>query len=416
MCLPACLPSDPKLPATTVIREERCKNFRLSSTKRAIVFCFVFLLFCLRFVKLKETNRPGSLQHKQHLEMQSVVESYAAPLLEKYPQLAGYAPTLDRPFFNISLWQNFDRTVALVTGGRFVPSEFQFVAGQLPLSEFPHVLGAIATYYVVIFGGRAVLKHTEPLKLNTLFQLHNLFLTTLSLTLLVLMVEQLIPMIAKNGLYFAICNIEAWTQPLVTLYYMNYITKFIEFIDTVFLVLKHKKLTFLHTYHHGATALLCYTQLVGTTAISWVPISLNLGVHVVMYWYYFLAARGIRVWWKEWVTRFQIIQFVLDICFIYFAVYQKAVHDYFPSVPHCGDCVGSTTATFSGCAIISSYLFLFIAFYIEIYKRQGTKKSRVVKRVRGGVAAKVNEYVNVDLKNTATPSPSPARGVRRRKD
>lgn len=348
--------------------------------------------------------------------MQSVVESYAAPLLEKYPQLTGYAPTLDRPFFNISLWQNFDRTVALVTGGRFVPSEFRFVAGQLPLSEFPHVLGAIATYYVVIFGGRAVLKHTEPLKLNTLFQLHNLFLTTLSLTLLVLMVEQLIPMIAKNGLYFAICNIEAWTQPLVTLYYMNYITKFIEFIDTVFLVLKHKKLTFLHTYHHGATALLCYTQLVGTTAISWVPISLNLGVHVVMYWYYFLAARGIRVWWKEWVTRFQIIQFVLDICFIYFAVYQKAVHDYFPSVPHCGDCVGSTTATFSGCAIISSYLFLFIAFYIEIYKRQGTKKSRVVKRVRGGVAAKVNEYVNVDLKNTATPSPSPARGVRRRKD
>lgn len=147
----------------------------------------------------------------------------------------------------------------------------------------------------------------------------------------------------------------------------------------------------------------------GTTAISWVVISLNLGVHVVMYWYYFLAARGIRVWWKEWVTRFQIMQFVLDIGFIYFAVYQKVSHLFFPQLPHCGDCVGSTTATFSGCAIISSYLFLFVAFYIEVYKRRGTKKSRIVKRVRGGVAAKVNEYVNVDVAHTSTPSPSPAR-------
>ncbi|KAG0675512.1 Fatty acyl-CoA elongase/Polyunsaturated fatty acid specific elongation enzyme [Kluyveromyces marxianus] len=352
--------------------------------------------------------------------MESFLKSnqYAAGLVEKYPVILDYVPTVDRPFFNVSLWTHFDAAVSKATDGKFIPSQFTFVAGELPLSELFPVMGMIGTYYLVIFGGRAVLKNTEPLKLNFLFQLHNLFLTTLSLTLLVLMVEQLVPMIAKHGLYYAICNQGAWTQPMVTLYYMNYITKYIEFIDTIFLVLKHKKLTFLHTYHHGATALLCYTQLVGTTAISWVPISLNLGVHVVMYWYYFLAAGGIRVWWKEWVTRFQIIQFIIDIGFIYFAVWQKVATDYFPTLPHCGECVGSTTATFSGCAIISSYLFLFIAFYIEVYRRQGTKKSKVIKRVKGGVAAKVNEYVNVDVKNVNTPSPSPAprkRNTRSRK-
>ena len=327
--------------------------------------------------------------------------------------LGDFTPTLDHPFFNISLWKLFDKYATLFTNGRFIPSEFQFVSGTLPLSEFQHVLAAIATYYLVVFGGREVLRNREPFKLNFIFQIHNVFLTTASFLLLILMLEEMIPIIVRKGIFYSICNIGAWTQPMVTLYYLNYLVKYIEFIDTVFLVLKKKKLTFLHTYHHGATALLCYTQLRGSPPVSWVPITLNLAVHVLMYFYYFLSARGIRVWWKEWVTRFQIIQFVFDIGFIYFASYQKVASLYFPSLPHCGRCAGSAAAAWSGACIISSYLLLFIAFYIEIYKRNGSKKSKLVKRAQGGVAAKVNEYVNVDVANERTPSSSP--DVRKRK-
>lgn len=89
--------------------------------------------------------------------MNSLVTQYAAPLFERYPQLHDYLPTLERPFFNISLWEHFDDVVTRVTNGRFVPSEFQFIAGELPLSTLPPVLYAITAYYVIIFGGRFLL-------------------------------------------------------------------------------------------------------------------------------------------------------------------------------------------------------------------------------------------------------------------
>lgn len=319
-------------------------------------------------------------------------------------------PTLDTPF-GIKLWPLFDQAVAAATQGSFVPSKFEFIRGETILSTFPPVAGAIAGYYLVIFGCNYLFKKfgIKGFVLNGLFQLHNLILTSLSLTLLVLMAEQLIPIIGHHGLFYAICHPNAWTQQLECLYFLNYLTKFTEFIDTVFLVVKQKRLTFLHTYHHGATALLCFTQLIGKTPISWVPITLNLGVHVVMYWYYFLAARGIRVWWKEWVTRFQIIQFVLDLGFVYFATYQKLVHTYLPKgqkfLPTCGDCAGSMLAAYSGCAILSSYLVLFIAFYIDVYRKKDSRRSKRVKSVSGGYAAQVNTYVYTTGRDSPTPQP-----------
>ncbi|CAI5757178.1 unnamed protein product [Candida verbasci] len=329
-------------------------------------------------------------------------------------------PTWDTPF-GIQLWPLFNKYISILTNYQFIPENFQFIQGYTPLSTFKPVALAITIYYIIIFGGDFIFKklNLKPFVLNGLFQIHNLLLTTLSLTLLTLMIEQLIPIIYYNGLFYAICDSKAWTQPLVCLYYLNYLTKFVEFIDTIFLVVKQKKLTFLHTYHHGATALLCYTQLIGLTSISWVPISLNLGVHVIMYWYYFLAARGIRVWWKEWVTRFQIIQFILDLIFVYFGTYQKIVASYFSNsfLPYCGDCAGTMIAAYSGCAILSSYLVLFIAFYIDVYKRKGSRRSLRVKSVSGGVAAQVNEYVHVtgrEMTPTPTPTPTPSE-IRSRK-
>ncbi|ANB12748.1 fatty acid elongase ELO2 [Sugiyamaella lignohabitans] len=283
-------------------------------------------------------------------------------------------PTLDRPF-GIYLWDVF--TVFCVKSFGWDPTQFEFTSNEgLPFTTLNEVIIAIVTYYVVIFGGRALLKavNAPVIKINFIFQIHNLFLTILSLTLFLLLVEQLVPIVVRHGILYAICNTGSWTQPIVTIYYLNYLTKYYELFDTVFLVLRKKDLTFLHTYHHGATALLCYTQLLGRTSVSWVPIVLNLFVHVIMYWYYFLAACKIRVWWKEWVTRTQIIQFIIDLNFVYFASYTYFTSTYWPHLPNMGNCAGEEFAAIYGCAILSSYLVLFISFYIRVYTQKGGSK------------------------------------------
>lgn len=125
-----------------------------------------------------------------------------------------------------------------------------------------------------------------------------------------------------------------------------------------------------------------------------------------MYWYYFQAARGIRIWWKEWITRLQIAQFVIDLGmfpttrrfplallspgsygspwvrlmldtgFVYYATYNYYIDKHIPSLPHVGTCGGEEFAAFTGCATLSSYLVLFISFYAATYKKASAKDKR----------------------------------------
>jgi fatty acid elongase 3 len=140
--------------------------------------------------------------------------STPATLLESFP-----IPSLDRPF-GVRLWPHFSQAFELATG--YPADSFAFVVGKTPMSTLKETSIFVAVYYTVIFGGRELMRHREPLKLKPLFLVHNLFLTTVSAVLLALYIEELVPTLARKGVFHAICDADGgWTQHLVLLYYVG---------------------------------------------------------------------------------------------------------------------------------------------------------------------------------------------------
>lgn len=269
-----------------------------------------------------------------------------------------------------------------------------WVPGSTPLSTTTEVVTAIATYLVIIFGGRELMRNRAPFKLQFLFRVHNFLLSAGSAILLALMLEEIVPILFKNGPFYSICNTRAFTPRLVSYYIINYYFKYVELIDTVFLVLKKKKLAFLHVFHHAATAILCYNQLEGKTSVQWVVIVLNLFVHVIMYYYYYATAGGAKIWWKKYLTTMQITQFVIDLFVTYFASYTHFAMVRFPFLPNMGDCAGSESAALFGTGLLTSYLFLFIAFYRATYKKAAGDKAEKSKRAAAQAAGDIRGSAN----------------------
>ena len=131
-------------------------------------------------------------------------------------------PTLDRPF-GLQLWPIFERAFTAVKG--YAPQDFRFVEGKTPMSTLSMTITVLISYYIVIFGGREVMRSRSAVQLNPIFKIHNFYLTAISGILLVLFIEQLLPTLARHGVFYTICSHGGgWTKELVILYYVSLIS------------------------------------------------------------------------------------------------------------------------------------------------------------------------------------------------
>lgn len=181
--------------------------------------------------------------------------------------------------------------------------------------------------------------------------------------------------------YSLLCQpVEKGSEPgsdamrMAAVVYVYFISKFIEFIDTFFFVARKKfnQVSFLHVTHHGIMPLFAFALT------RWLPGGhesfgglLNSVVHFIMYSYYFVAALGPKyqkyLWWKRYLTTFQMIQFVTILTRSLIVVFGIVECDY------------PWQFSLLSAAIMIVFLVLFANFYIQSYlvkKPASSKKAQ----------------------------------------
>ena len=105
--------------------------------------------------------------------------------------------------------------------------------------------------------------------------------------------------------------------------YLHYMTKYLDFFDTFFMILRHKwkQVHFLQLFHHSTIGLVWYYALNDAPKIS-ATISfgafINSIIHTIMYLHYFITALKFKNPYKKYLTRLQMIQFVVCIYHAYY--------------------------------------------------------------------------------------------------
>lgn len=140
-----------------------------------------------------------------------------------------------------------------------------------------------------------------------------------------------------------------------------FLSKYIEWIDTVFLILNGKDLIFLHVFHHAVTSFIFgFENIFPMTSI--VGVTLNSFVHMIMYGYYASPCMSIR----RHITTMQIVQFLIAIVFHTYMIrhdYGRICNDYWI------ECMFPLFTTFS-------ILLLFLNFFVRQYLFKNTRLKR----------------------------------------
>lgn len=219
-------------------------------------------------------------------------------------------------------------------------------------------------YFVLSLGPKLMAQRAEPFKLNKLLLLYNMGMTFANLWLFI------------QGLLVSNYGLDTWgcgkfggdirLSPRRGIYlgYLFFLTKLIELLDTVFFVLRKKKeqVTFLHVFHHSIVPIFCWIgiKLAPGGPNGFFPL-VNSFIHVIMYSYYALTTFGPRVqpylWWKKYLTRLQMIQFVL--------VMINAAKTFMSQ-----DCKFPLLFSYLQAVVACAFLVLFAMFYRDAYLKK----------------------------------------------
>ncbi|XP_032595873.1 elongation of very long chain fatty acids protein F-like [Drosophila grimshawi] len=193
---------------------------------------------------------------------------------------------------------------------------------QLPLLRSPVPISIIMVSYLlfVLKLGPQFMAKREPYKLRGLMKIYNL--VQIAYNIVLVMIAIYLTTNAQSYKLFCLAPLPSDHKYMFAeraLAYLYYLNKILDLVDTVFFVLRksYKQVTQLHLIHHVFMPSLGYvmTRFYGYGGHLLVTGILNVIVHIIMYTYYYLSSQSESIkrslWWKQYVTVIQLIQFVL---------------------------------------------------------------------------------------------------------
>lgn len=139
--------------------------------------------------------------------------------------------------------------------------------------------------------------------------------------------------------------------------YAFYVSKYVEFADTLFLIVKGKGVSNLHYYHHCGAAIVMGMLYHSATEATFIFVTFNGFIHTLMYAYYGLSLLGIRLPGKSHLTSLQITQFVVGLAW-FFSYKDNACYQASPQM------MLTYLVTF---AYVLMVLLFFVNFYVSAY-------------------------------------------------
>uniref|UniRef100_A0A0C9RVW1 Elongation of very long chain fatty acids protein n=1 Tax=Fopius arisanus TaxID=64838 RepID=A0A0C9RVW1_9HYME len=261
-------------------------------------------------------------------------------------------------------------------------------------SPFPTLFICLSYVYIVKVIGPKLMENRKP------FQLKN-----------VLIAYNLIQVIFSTWLFYEI-SMAGWLtgdyslrcQPvdysdrpqvlrMVHASWWYYFSKFTEFFDTIFFVLRKKNnhVSTLHVIHHGCMPMSVWFGVKFTPGGHSTFFGLlNTFVHIIMYGYYLLAALGPQMqpylWWKKYLTALQMIQFVAIMIHAFQLLFIECNYP-------------KAFVWWIGLHAVM-FFFLFNEFYKESYAHSKNSKSRAKSAAMAAVTAATGACMANGLPNS----------------
>ncbi|CAC9468957.1 fatty acid elongase [Leishmania donovani] len=184
----------------------------------------------------------------------------------------------------------------------------------------------------------------------------------------------------RGGLFTSLCywNRNIFEDGATAFWVLTFnLSKIVELMDTVFLLLRHKPVPFIHWYHHASVMLFCWHAHVSGISNGLGFAVMNMLVHSIMYFYYFMCACGQRKLVRPFASMVTLLQIAQMFAGMALILYTTRLY-----VTHPGGCDTSASSLAFGTVMYLSYIILFVKLFRDNYvlkKRDGRERRRDTK-------------------------------------